>query len=270
VIREHCGTACELLAPGAPLPWQIPVKLPAGSYRSPLCAFVASVLAGCWRHRGLLGLEASHAELVALAWAYGVPCSLTTMRRALDDLEASGAVQIMRRVWTAPAGWRDASGRPRSRLQVRSVYSLSIPLLTACGKPGGRTVPLCAVLLGCPRRAAKGCSGESEAKISEQSAVDIAEIVPAPRRPAHAEGFEGRSAAKRPLGVVCAFVLLVLTLAFAAMGCDRAPLAERPDALADASDGGTDDGGPPACRCALRAGPDAGCAPGCPGGLCCE
>jgi len=106
--------------------------------------------------------------------------------------------------------------------------------------------------------------------------VDSVDNVPAlrARAPADAEGIEqGAAARPRRRGLLGRLwsALAVAALLALVPSCGRMALPEPvPDALADASDGGPlDDEAPPACRCALRR-PDAGCAPGCPGGLCCE
>jgi hypothetical protein len=281
-IREHCADAGDLLGPGQlpPLP---AVRLPPGHFPAALCGPLLAALAALWRYRGAVGLVATHGQLCALLWRFGYRASVATVRRACDQLEAAGALNVLRRVWTAPEGFRDASGRVRRRLQVASVYSLPLEgaptTLATCGKGCDRTIPICAVLLGCSRRAPKAFSDEKAKKVRpEQSPVDCVHNVPALRAaaPADAEGSEGREAAPPPRrrGLLARFVAALGVAALLALvpSCGRAPLDAPGDAMADAD--GADDGGPPAdaaraCRCALR-GDAASCAPGCPGGLCCE
>jgi hypothetical protein len=278
-IREHCADAGDLLGPGQlpPLP---AVRLPPGHFPAALCGPLLAALAALWRYRGAVGLVATHGQLCALLWRFGHRASVATVRRACDQLEAAGALNVLRRVWTAPEGFRDASGRVRRRLQVASVYSLPLEgaptTLASCGKGCDRTVPICAVLLGCSRRAAKAFSDEKAKKVRpEQSPVDSVHNVPAlrARAPADAEGCEGREAAPPPRrrGLLARFVAALGVAALLALvpSCGRAPLDAPADgAIATDADGAADDAAPPACHCALKSSPS--CAPGCPGGLCCE
>jgi hypothetical protein len=289
VIREHCADARDLLAPGHELPPLPAPPLPPGMACG-LSRPLLGALCALWRFRGAIGLEASATELAALLWKFGVRASVASVRRAVAELRGAGALQVLHRVWQAPSGWRDASGVKRARMQVRSVYSLPVDLLTAWGERSGRRPPLCVVLLGCSRCAPKGFS-DVLTELPEQRLVDKVDNsnVPAPATAADSEGDEGRAGENPPLGarfVRWAVALVLASCFFATLalaGCARAPLVELPDetpALLDGADdsGAALDGGADAFVCPRKAngeswcalkGDAASCAPGCPGGLCC-